>query len=186
MKEKLVGISSIVGTVLIIWMLSLILHIPTNYFLLVFASFAIVRMSIPGSAMHYNAWYRCFVWSTATLLSLLLVSNIDIYAAVLLSIFVGIVTTGKCNISEVFMWKGKDTKYQDIVDFVHYNLLDDTLLEFENRLKAYNNLQYMIYKYRFRDGLSYHKIEEKLEMESFQISREIDQIALSIRLFCNI
>ena len=85
--------------------------------------------------MHYKSWYRCLIWSTLTFLSLYLLSGLDKISIIILTILTAILSTDFTNISEVVQWKGKESKYQDILDYIKYNPLADDLLEFEEKLK---------------------------------------------------
>ena len=84
------------------------------------------------------------------------------------------------------MWKGKKSKYQDIFDYVKYNIEEKELLTFEKKLKEKDRLLYLIYRYRFVDCLSYNEISDKIKMETNRINDNIEKIALAIRVFCEI
>lgn len=95
--------------------------------------------------------------------------------------------TGKSNIQDMYLWKndGEPSKYQDIVEFIKYNEFDDTLLEFEKKLKE-RNLEYLIYKYRFKEGKTFAEISELLEMDTPRVAEHLDKIAFAIRIYCKI
>ena len=120
--------------------------------LIIMFIFVITRMTF-GKALHYKSPYRCFVMTLAIFLSLFIVFKVNIYLSILISIFDGYLLTGKANIEDMFMWNGKSSKYQDIIDFVRYN--PDKLTDFEDRLQKQDNLDYLIYKYRFKENLTF-------------------------------
>lgn len=94
------------------------------------------------------------------------------------------------SINNMYLWKGKDkpSKYQDVIDFIQFNEFNDKLIEFEKKLKDKSDLEFLIYKYKFKDGKSFGKILELLDyrMENVELVRHLDKIALAIRLYCGI
>ena len=133
-----------------------------------------------GKTLHYKSPYRCFVMTLAIFLSLFIVFQVNIYLSIVIAIFDGFLLTGKANIEDMFMWNGKTSKYQDIIDFVKYN--PDKMVDFENRLEKQDNLDYLIYKYRFKENLTFEKISELLDLDTPRISERQDKIALAIRM----
>lgn len=88
----------------------------------------------------------------------------------------------------MYLWKSTDepSKYQDIIDYIKYNELNDKLIEFERKIKDRNNLEYLIYKYRFKENKTFSEISETLEMDNPRIVEHLDKIAFAIRLYCGI
>ena len=86
------------------------------------------------------------------------------------------------------MWNnnGEPSKYQDIINFIKYNQLDDRLIEFENKLKNMDSVEYLVYKYRFKENRTFAEIREILDMENPRIVEKLDKIALAIRIYCRI
>lgn len=156
-----------------------LLNISLMYSLIIMFIFVITRMTF-GKALHYKSPYRCFVMTLAIFLSLFIVFKVNIYLSIVISIFDGYLLTGKANIEDMFMWNGKSSKYQDIIDFVRYN--PDKLTDFEDRLQKQDNLDYLIYKYRFKENLTFDKISKLLDLDTPRISEKQDKIALAIRM----
>ena len=96
--------------------------------------------------------------------------------------------TGKSNIKDMYLWNNSNepSKYQDIIDFIKYNEFDDKLLEFEKKLSEKNSLEYLIYKYRFKDNKSFGEITKLLDLDSPRIVEKLDKIAFAMRLYCRI
>lgn len=163
--------------------------------LIVLLTFFISRFAI-GSPGHYkivnyfdDGWKRCFLWTSALVLSLCLTTRLGVLVGILFTIFTAFIISGKANIDDLSLgWKSKTdkSKYQDIVDFIKYNPLDDKLLEFEEKVKRTSNLEYLIYKYRFREGKTFKEMSELLDMESPRIAQRLEKIAFAIRLYCGI
>lgn len=141
-----------------------------------------------GQALHFKTWYRCLIWSTLIMLSLFVLLKLDLVLSILFAIFSAFIMTGKSNIKDMYMWNNSNepSKYQDVIDYIKYNSFDDKLLEFEDKLKARDNLAYLIYKYRFKDGKTFYEISQILDMDNPRIVEQLDKISLAIRLYCGI
>ena len=166
----------------------MLLGVPNNVNILITSTFCIVKLIFVKNGKHYKKWWQCIVWSTLTFLSLYLLSSLDIFSIILLTIFTALLTTNYTNIPEILQWKKKSepSKYQDIIDYIKYNPLNDNLLEFEKKLKADDKLLYMIYKYKFKDNKSFGDISDLLDIETNRITENLDKIAFAIRMYCNI
>ena len=141
-----------------------------------------------GEALHFKTWYRCLVWSCLVLLSLFLILKVDLIISILFAVFSALIMTGRGNINDMYLWKpNNESKYKDIEEYVKYNLTNAKLIEFEENLKRRDDLLFLIYKYRFKDNMTFSKISEKLNnMENVRIVEKLDQIALAIRIHCGI
>jgi hypothetical protein len=123
------------------------------------------------------------------MLSLFLILKIDLTLSIIFTIFAAFIMTGRADINDLYLWKSADepSKYQDIIEFVRYNELDDRLLEFERKIKDRNNLEYLIYKYKFKEGKTFNEMSELLDnMDNPRIVEHLDKIAFAIRLYCGI
>lgn len=193
MKEKnkilnfmRVLVFNIVETI-IIFFLGNIFNVDMNIRVMFMVTFFLTRMII-GKPKHYNKAYKCALWSSLVFLSLYSLSSLDILAIILLTIFTGFISTGKADIGDAYMWKSRDdSKYKDIEDYVKYHSMDDKLIEFEKKLKEQDSLLFLLYKYRFKENLTFAEISERLDgMSNPRITEKLDKIAFSIRLFCSI
>ena len=122
------------------------------------------------------------------MLSLFLLLKVDLIVSILFAIFSAFIMTGKSNIKDMYLWNnnGEPSKYQDVIDFIKYNSLDDKLLSFEKKLKETNSVEYLIYKYRFKDNKTFKDISESLDMDGPRIVEKLDKVAFAIRLYCGI
>ena len=141
-----------------------------------------------GKALHFKTWYRCLIWSSLIMLSLFVLLKVDLPVSITFAIFSAYIMTGKSNINDMYLWtnNGESSKYQDILDYIKYNEYDTKLLEFEDKLKDRNNLDFLIYKYRFKDGKTFSAISEILEMDSPRIVEHLDKVAFALRMYCGI
>lgn len=176
-----------IGETILIFLIGMVLNLPIKYIILVMITFMISR-GFFGKALHFRTWYRCLIWSLLILFSLFVLLKVDLVVSIMFAIFSAFIMTGKSNINDMYLWRNGDepSKYQDIIDYIKYNELDDKLLEFENKIKERNNLEYLIYKYRFKEGKTFSEMSELLDMDNPRIVEHLDKIAFAIRLYCGI
>lgn len=178
-------IFNVAETILII-LIGKLLNLPINFIIIVILTFCISRGFL-GKALHFKTWYRCLVYSCLILLSLFLIVKIDLKISILFTIFSAFIMTGKCNIQGIYLWKpANQSNYKDIEEYIKYNEFSNDLLDFEEALKRRDNLLYLIYKYKFKDKMTFSEMSEKLEMENPRIAEKLNQIALAIRIHCGI
>jgi len=172
---------------MLIFLVGKLLSLPTNYIIMVMLTFMISR-GMFGKALHFKDWYRCLVWSLLILLSLFVLLKVDLVISIMFAVFSAFIMTGKSNIKDMYLWNnnGEPSKYSDIVDFIKYNPLDDRLLEFEDKLKKMDSVEYLVYKYRFKDGKTFKEISELLDMDTPRVAERLDKVAFAIRLYCRI
>ncbi len=171
----------------LIFLIGKLLNLPINFILMIMLTFMISRACF-GNAMHFKTWYRCLVWSLLIMLSLFLIVKVDLVISILFAIFGALIMTGKGNICDIYLWKSQgESKYNDIEEYVKYNYMSTELMDFEDNLKRRDDLLYLIYKYRFKDHLTFAEISDKLEgMSTARIVEYLNQIALAIRIHCKI
>lgn len=170
---------------IIIFMVGLIFNISHNEIIVLMLTFFFTRL-LCGKPKHYATWYRCLVWSLLVFTSLFAITDLHIIVVLLLTVFTGYIATGRADITDMYMWNNKKSKYADIDDYIKYNPMEDDLIEFEKKLKEQDNLLYLLYKYRFKEKLTYSQIAEKTELDTPRVSEKIDKIAFSLRIYCGI
>ncbi len=185
MKNKIGSLIFNIAETILIFMIGKILEVNNNIIILIMGVFFVSRL-LYGKPKHYNKWYRCCVWSCLVFTSLFAITDLDILAILILTTFTALITSGKADIKDVYMWKGRESKYQDIIDYIKYNPLADDLLEFENKLKKTDSMLYMLYKYRFKDEKTFTEISELLKIETNRITELLDKIAFAMRMYCKI
>ena len=171
----------------LIFLIGLLLKISIEHLLVIMFTFMISR-GFFGKVLHFKTWYRCLVWSLLIMLSLFLLLKVDLVVSTLFAVFSAFIMTGKSNIKDMYLWNNHNepSKYQDIIDFIKYNSFDDRLLLFEKKLRDINSVEYLIYKYRFKDGKTFKEISELLDMDGPRIVEKLDKITFAIRLYCGI
>lgn len=176
-----------VAETLLIFLIGRLLDLPIGNIIVIMLAFIISR-GLFGQVLHFKTWYRCLVWSLLIMFSLFTLFHVDLVVSIMFAIFSALMMTGKANIQDMYLWKNncEPSKYQDIIDFVKYNELDNKLIEFETKIKARNNLEYLIYKYKFKDSKTFSEMSELLEMDTPRIVEQLDKIAFAIRLYCGI
>ena len=136
--------------------------------------------------MHYKSPYKCAIWSLLVFLSLFVLTNVGWLVSLIMAVFCAFILTTKSDINDAFMWKGKNTKYNDIEEYIKYNSMETKLIEYEEKLKNQDNLTYLIYKYRFKDKMTFFEMSERLDLENVRIVEKLDQIAFSFRIYFGI
>lgn len=168
----------------VIILLGIHIGIDLKEIIIVLIVFAIMRVVLKD-ALHYKNPIECFIWTTLLFVSVWILAKAGIVVSVLMTILAGIFLSGKGNIKDVYMWKGKDTNYDDIDEFIKKNYDDPRLAEFEHRLQEQDEFRYQIYKTRFKEQLNFTKTAEKLEMDSKRLSEKMNEIACAFRIFFN-
>lgn len=81
----------------------------------------------------------------------------------------------KEKVGKLFFGRKKENgKYADLHRFVKFNPTDKKLCEYEDRLKDTNTFTYYIFKYIFRDGLTWDETMDKLDIyERKELDKEI-------------
>jgi hypothetical protein len=81
-------------------------------------------------------------------------------------------------------WKGKQSNYQEISDFVEKNPNNEQLKEFEKRLEDISFTEYRIYNYRFKEKKTFYEISKELDdMPTAYISKSLESIMLAFQIF---
>ena len=176
-----------IAETLIIFIIGIVLKLDIKLIILIMLTFMISR-GFFGKSLHFKTWYRCLIWSSLIMLSLFVLLKVDLIISIMFAIFSAFIMTGKSNIKDMYLWNNhvEPSKYADILEFIKYNSMDDRLLEFENKLKDMNSIEYLVYKYRFKEGKTFNEISELLDMENPRIVEKLDKVAFAIRIYCRI
>lgn len=184
-KKLLFKIGFNIVETIIIFMIGLIFKVSSAYIIVLMITFFLTRM-LCKQPMHYNKWYRCFIWSLLTFTSVYALTDMPIVATIFLTVFAGFIATGRADIEDMYQWKGKNSNYSDIEEYVKYNSMNNDLIEFEKKLKEKDKLLFLVYKYRFKDNLTFSEISEKLDLNNARIVEKLNTIAVSLRIYCGI
>lgn len=149
-----------VAEVLILALIGVLLGLTINEMIMVFVTFAIVRISL-GGAMHYKDWYKCLIWSTLVFLSLFVIAKADIMICIIMTIFCAYILTSKGNINDIFMWSGNESKYEALRNFIALSPNNPILLEHEEYWRKNYLMRYKILQAFYRERKSYAKIIEE-------------------------
>lgn len=81
----------------------------------------------------------------------------------------------KEELSKLFFGRKKENgKYADLFRFVKFNPTDKRLCDYEDRLKDSDMFTYYVFKYIFRDGLTWDETMDKLDIyERKELDKEI-------------
>jgi hypothetical protein len=169
----------------VIFLVGRLLKLKLEEMLVIFLVFVMIRISL-GGAMHYKSPYKCAIWSLLVFLSLFSLAKAGWIISIIMTVFCAFILTTKGNINDGLMWKGKRSNYADIEEFIKYNEMEDKLIDFEKKLKDKDDLLFLLYKYRFKENYTFAEISERTGLENPRIAEKLEQIALSIRLYCGI
>ena len=123
------------------------------------------------------------------MLSLLELFHVDLMLCIILAMFTAYILTGRANIQDMYLWKNYDepSKYQDIIDYIENNEFNEKLLEFESKLEELSELEFLIYKSKFKEDMTFREMSELLgNMDNPRIVEHLDKIAFALRLYCGI
>ena len=158
--EYLPSIIFNVAESLIIALVGTLIGLKINVIIIVTVLFAIIRMSF-GSAMHYKDWYKCLVWSTLVFLSLFVIAKADLVICIIMTVFCAYILTTRGDINDAFMWKGNDSKYEALRDFIAMSPNNAILLEHEEYWRKNYLMRYKILQSFYRERKSHNKIMEE-------------------------
>lgn len=181
MKKNVLRILFNISEMIVIYLAGRLLELTNDIIFILMLIFFIFRMFFK-KPLHYKRAYKCFIMTLLVFLSMFVVFHVNLYVSILFTIFDAFLLTGRGNIDDMFMWCGKTSKYQDIIEFVKYNAFNEKLIKFENALKEQDNLSYLIYKYRFKDNLTFEQISERLDLDNPRISEIQDNVAFAFRI----
>jgi hypothetical protein len=151
-------IFNIVETI-VIFMIGLIFELNYNYIISLMIIFFMARM-LCGQPKHYKKAYQCFIWSTLTFTSVYVLTDLHIFVTILLTVFTGFIATGRADIEEMYMWKGKNSNYIALIDLIAVSPNNKIILEHEEYWRNNYPMRYDIFKLYFRERNSYDAIRE--------------------------
>lgn len=83
-------------------------------------------------------------------------------------------------------WKGKNTNYQEIADFINSQANSKKIKKFENRLADTSLLDYYVYLHRFKEKKTFTMISKELGISTARITESLNSIALAFQMFFGI
>ena len=158
-----------VAEVSVIFLIGRLLKFDFISMLVVFLLFVMIRITL-GGAMHYKSPYRCAIWSLLVFLSLFSLADAGWIISIIMTIFCAFILTAKGDWRDGLQWKGRNSNYADIDEYIKFNEFKDELIEFEKKLKEQDNLLFLLYKYRFKDNYTFAEIKEKTGLENVRIA----------------
>lgn len=145
---------------LVIFLVGKLLMLELKIIILILVLFAMTRISV-GKSMHYKDWYRCLVWSTLVFLSLFVIAKADLVICIIMTVFCAYILTTRGDINDAFMWKGNDSKYEALRDFIAMSPNNTILLEHEEYWRKNYLMRYKILQSFYRERKSHNKIMEE-------------------------
>lgn len=159
--------------------------VPEYIVLTIVYLFSRAKFEEPIHAYGLNICYVCtilfyaLIFITIKLCGILIGSTttfIILVILVLLSTFAtSTLPNKKEELGKMFFGRKKENgKYADLFRFVKFYPTDKRLCDYEDRLKETNLFEYYIFKYIFRDGLTWDETMDKLDIyERKELDKEI-------------
>lgn len=83
-------------------------------------------------------------------------------------------------------WKGKNTNYKEIADFIDSNINTGKLDDFEKRLEDTSLMDYYVYLHRFKNKETFIIISKTLGISTARITESLNSIMLAFQIFFEI
>lgn len=134
-------IFNIAETIVII-LLGIIMGVKIEEIIMLFCMFVIARTSC-YKPMHYKSPLLCMIWSTLIFASFFLLTKVNLFIAIIMTVFAGYIVTEKANIKHVYMYyKSKEDKgkYGEMIKYIRENKDKDEIKIFERKLKKINQI----------------------------------------------
>lgn len=172
--------------VVCIIIIGLLMKIPLYLSITLLLVFFICRNNY-GKAKHYKSGFKCFIWSELSFISIFLICQINTSLALLYTAFYALILSGKVDISDTFMWKGTNSKYSKIIDYIKKNPNLEIIKKFEEKLKRCDDEKlYKIYDFRFKQNMTFTQISDLVDIETNRLSDELSRIELAFKIYCDL
>ena len=148
-----------IGETILLVLFGLILKVSYRDMFIIFLTFQIGRAYFKFPK-HYKAWQKCLIWTLIIFTSLFVVARVDITVGVMCSIFTSYILSGKADIKDMYMWSGKASKYEALIDFVALSPNNPIVLDYESYWRINYPLRYEIFKLFYRERKSYQEIRD--------------------------
>lgn len=159
-----------IAETVLIFLAGKFLNLSTNYIIAIMLTFMISR-GFFGKALHFKDWYRCLVWSLLILLSLFVLLKVDFIISTLFAIFSAFIMTGKSNITDMYLWTGKVSKYDALKNFIAISPNHPIILEHEEYWRKNYPTRYEIFVLYFREQQTYEYIAKLKGFEDNTITK---------------
>lgn len=189
MKKIMYYLPSILFNLLEVITLSLIgyffIGIDLSMIIISMVVFTLCRQ-VTQCSKHYKSPILCSIWSIIVFSTLFCVIKVDELVGMLLTIVASFTQTGLLDANELFMWRRGFSKYADMAAYIKLYNNTKALKEFEQRLQNTDELAYAIYVYKFKEGLSFESISERLNhIDNRRIVDVLNCIQLSFNIYFN-
>lgn len=179
---------------LIIILLGIWMHVKLEEIIILFCLFVISRTTC-YKPMHYKSPILCMIWSTAIFASFFLLTKVNIFLAMVMTVFAGYVVTEKANLKDMYMYyKSKEDKgkYKEMVEYVAENKDTEEMKKFEIKLRKINEKYrdrydkdfLKIYELKFREDKSFEYIKKECNIcDNHELIKILDIIFFSFNIY---
>ncbi len=104
-------------------------------------------------------------------------SKVDLIIGVLVSVFTAYILSGRSDLRDMYMWNPeKNSKYQNLIDYIKFNGLDEKVIRTENNLRKLDSMMFLVYKRKFRENKTFREISDELDLDNPRIVEMLDKI----------
>lgn len=178
----------------IIILCGILMKVEIEKIIILFVLFFIARIT-SYKPMHYKSPILCMIWSTFVFCSFFLLTKVNLILAIVMTIFEGIILTGRGDIRDCFMYRKNENeqKYRELKRYVRMYKGTEKIKKFEYILQTINNKysdRYKIDLYRmyilvFYEDMSFKKIKDEMNLrdDNHIIINALDLIFMSFNTY---
>ena len=186
-------IFNVVETLIII-LLGAVMRVKIEEIIILFCLFVISRTTC-YKPMHYKSPILCMIWSSAIFASFFLLTKVNIFLAMTMTVFAGYIVTEKANLKDMYMYyKSKEDKgkYKEMIEYVAKNADSEEIKIFEKKLRKINEKYkdrydkdfFKIYKFKFKEDKSFEYIKKECNIcDNHELIKILDIIFFSFNIY---
>lgn len=186
-------IFNVVETLIII-LLGVVMRVKIEEIIILFCLFVISRTTC-YKPMHYKSPILCMIWSLAIFASFFLLTKVNIFLAMTMTVFAGYIVTEKANLKDMYMYyKSKEDKgkYKEMIEYVAKNADSEEIKIFEKKLRKINEKYkdrydkdfFKIYKFKFKEDKSFEYIKKECNIcDNHELIKILDIIFFSFNIY---
>lgn len=186
-------IFNVVETLIII-LLGVVMRVKIEEIIILFCLFVISRTTC-YKPMHYKSPILCMIWSSAIFASFFLLTKVNIFLAMTMTVFAGYIVTEKANLKDMYMYyKSKEDKgkYKEMIEYVAKNADSEEIKIFEKKLRKINEKYkdrydkdfFKIYKFKFKEDKSFEYIKKECNIcDNHELIKILDIIFFSFNIY---
>lgn len=177
----------------IIILVGILMQVKIEEVIILILLFFIARVT-SYNQMHYKSPILCMIWSTLVFFSFFLLTKVNLYIAIVFTVFEGVILTGRGDVRDGFLYSNTmdKKKYKELEIYIQNNRDSQNLKEFERILKRLNQTYskryrydfYQIYTLKFLENKSFEEIKKETNIrDNHGVTRALDVIFMSFNTY---